>query len=55
MKIKFYKSQNLYTPIENELYRKLVETFHNVSKCKTVVYFDWLFPLQFMGLGDIDC
>jgi hypothetical protein len=54
MKINFYKSQNFYTRIKNELYGKLVETFHNVSECKTVIYFDWWFPLQFTQPGDID-
>ncbi len=34
-------------------YRKLVETFHNVSECKTVVYFIWWFTLQFRWLGDL--
>jgi hypothetical protein len=28
-------------------YRKLVETFHVVSECKTVVYFGWWLVLQF--------
>ncbi len=35
-------------------YRKLVETFHNVSECKTVVYFGWWLTLQFLQPGDLD-
>ncbi len=36
-------------------YRKLVKTFHNVSKCKTKIYFGWLFILQLRWSGDLDC
>jgi hypothetical protein len=35
-------------------YRKLVETFHNVSECKTDIYFDSRFSLQFARPGDLD-
>ncbi len=36
------------------IYGKLVETFHNVSECKTAVYFGGWFTLQFRWLGDGD-
>ncbi len=35
-------------------YCKLVLTFHNVSECKTAIYFSFWFTLQFMWPGDID-
>ncbi len=38
-----------------DYYGKLVETFHNVSECKTVVYFGWYLTLQFLWPGDLDC
>jgi hypothetical protein len=34
-------------------YHKLVETFRNVSDCKT--YIDWWFSLQFTRPDDLDC
>ncbi len=35
-------------------YRKLVETYHDVSECNTDVYFDRWFSLQFKRPGDLD-
>ncbi len=35
-------------------YGKLVETFNNISECKTDVYFNQWFSLQFTRQGDID-
>ncbi len=41
------KSNQFFYDLECLLYYcKLVETFHNVSECKTVVYFDWWLALQ---------
>ncbi len=37
-----------------DFYHELVETFCNVSECKTFVYFGWWFTLQFRWPGDLD-
>ncbi len=39
---------------EKNYYCKQVETFHNVSECKTVLYFSWWFTLQPRWPGDLD-
>ncbi len=49
------KRKAFWLKLKCNKYRKLVETFHNVTECKTDVYFYWWFSLQFKRPGDLDC
>jgi hypothetical protein len=47
------RSDQSYLYFKYAVYHKLAETFHNVSECKTAIYFSWWVILQLRWPGDL--